>query len=302
MSAPSLLGRLFQLELWTVGICRRPVGDLIGGGVLDDVEWMSAGRSDSYLADPLPVSERPGDGFLAESFRYGDRGRIVHVDANTSAKREAIASAHHLSYPFVFADPPSGERLCVPESAEAGETRLYRMDGDSWTPAAVILSDVGLVDPTLFRHDDRYWLFATRAGAGMNRDLELYSSDSLAGPWAPHPKNPVRSDVSAARPAGPLIENELGLFRPAQDCTRTYGGGIAINRIERITETDYAETTVARLTPDPDGAWPDGVHTISAFGDRTLVDGKRLAFHPFAWWIKLRHKAAVRRRGGVPVV
>ena len=43
----------------------------------------------------------------------------------------------------------------------------------------------------------------------------------------------------------------------------------------RLTPDEYAEEPVARLEPDPRGPLPHGLHTLTAAGPVTLVDGKR---------------------------
>ena len=55
-----------------------------------------------------------------------------------------------------------------------------------------------------------------------------------------------------------------------------------MNRILRLTPDDFAEETAAVLGPDPSGPFPDGIHTLSAVGDVTLIDGKRHRFIPSA--------------------
>ena len=88
--------------------------------------------------------------------------------------------------------------------------------------------------------------------------------------------NPVRCDVRNARPAGPPFVHEGCLYRPAQDCSRSYGGAIVLNRIDVLTTEWFHETPMARIQPDPNGPYPDGTHTLSPLGPtQTLVDGKR---------------------------
>jgi hypothetical protein len=65
------------------------------------------------------------------------------------------------------------------------------------------------------------------------------------------------------------------LYRPAQDCSVTYGGAVVINRIERMTPEEFSEQVVTRLAPAADGPYPHGLHTLSSAGNVTLVDGKR---------------------------
>ena len=64
------------------------------------------------------------------------------------------------------------------------------------------------------------------------------------------------------------------LWRPGQDCSRTYGGRVALNRVTELSPERFAEETVKFIGPFK-GSWDKGMHTISAVGDVTLVDGKR---------------------------
>lgn len=65
------------------------------------------------------------------------------------------------------------------------------------------------------------------------------------------------------------------LLPAAQDCSRVYGGALAINRITRLMPDEFQEEVAAILRPDCAGPCPDGLHTLSAAGDFTLIDGKR---------------------------
>ena len=51
-----------------------------------------------------------------------------------------------------------------------------------------------------------------------------------------------------------------------------------INRVIRLTPTEFSEEQVASIELDADSSYPDGVHTISTVGNITLVDGKRVVF------------------------
>ena len=84
-------------------------------------------------------------------------------------------------------------------------------------------------------------------------------------------------------------------MRPAQDCSRTYGGAITFNRIVRLTPTAFEEEVVGRLAPEADGPYPDGLHTISSAGGVTIIDGKVLRFVLTGAWAKWRYRRALGR-------
>ncbi len=105
--------------------------------------------------------------------------------------------------------------------------------------------------------------------------LFVFHAADLHGPWMPHALNPVKCDLRSSRPAGtPFIGEDGALYRPAQDCSRVYGGAVAVNRVTRLTPHEFEEVITTHLRPDLEGPCPDGLHTLSAAGDLTLVDGK----------------------------
>jgi hypothetical protein len=68
------------------------------------------------------------------------------------------------------------------------------------------------------------------------------------------------------------------LIRPAQDCSKTSGGAVVLNVVDRLTEDSFNEHPLRQLLPDR--AYPHGIHTICPAGNHTLVDGKRWDVHP----------------------
>jgi hypothetical protein len=138
----------------------------------------------------------------------------------------------------------------------------------------VLIDGVRLVDATLYKAADRWWMFANSA-AGATRmfddELSLFHAEKLTGEWQPHAKNPVKSDARSSRPAGSLFVRDGALYRPAQVCVPRYGAGLAIQRVLKLTPQHYAERQVERLLADP-AAGLFGLHTMNRAGDLTVVD------------------------------
>ena len=102
-------------------------------------------------------------------------------------------------------------------------------------------------------------------------ELHLYHADSPLGPWTPHRRNPVKSDVRSSRPAGRLYRQADGLYRPAQDCSQRYGHSLVLNRVTRIDPDQYSEVEVSRILP----GWEESVlatHTCNRLDDLTVLD------------------------------
>ena len=108
-------------------------------------------------------------------------------------------------------------------------------------------------------------------GGARGDELNLYHADTPLGPWTPHKRNPVVSDVRHARPAGRPFKVGAFWYRPAQDCSLRYGYAIALRRIVRLDPNELVEEPATTLTPD----WDPKViatHTVNAVDGLTVID------------------------------
>ena len=235
---------------------------------------------DKFWADPHIIQR---DGvyhlFIEEFDRRGGRGHIAWLTideaGHCSAPQPIIRQPYHMSYPFVFAH--AGELYMVPETFENRTIELYRCTEfpRKWELHRTLMRDVVAFDPTLLNHSGRWWLFANiveNPGASYNDELFLFWADEPTScDWQPHDCNPIVSDVRRARSAGRIFSQDGKLYRPAQDCSGEYGQALAIQEIQTLTETQYAEREAAEIKP----TWSPKikcVHTLSQAGDLTAID------------------------------
>ncbi|HJR41099.1 MAG TPA: hypothetical protein VJ812_03370 [Gemmatimonadaceae bacterium] len=233
----------------------------------------------AFWADPFVVSR--GDRYYVFFEEWLDAAGKAHISCieidakgKASPPRKVLECDYHLSYPFTF--EWRGTQYMIPETGDNRTVELWRAVEfpDRWELDRVLMRDIYAVDATLEEIDGRWWMFANVApveGASTWDELHLFHADSPLGPWQPHRRNPVKSDVRSARPAGRLIRAGGDLYRPSQDCSASYGHGLVINRITRLDLEAFEEVEVARLHAN----WrPDltGMHTINAAGGMTVVD------------------------------
>jgi hypothetical protein len=285
--------RLLRRAEWNIGIVQQPVDRFHQSDTGLNVDWLPALSDHGFVADPFGIEK---DGSIHLFFEEYDqrlgKGVISHVELDggtvVSPIRRVLDLPVHLSYPYVFEH--DGHVYCLPETSGAREIALYQAVNfpHEWRKAAVLVDGIAAADATVFKFGGRWWLFCTDVDAGENLRLFIWHAPALFGPWRPHAANPVKTDIRSSRPAGRPFTRDGVLFRPAQDCSRTYGGGITLNRVTRITPEEFAEEPVTVIQPDPTGDYPDGIHTLSAAGDLTFVDGKRLVFRgiPRAAWVR----------------
>lgn len=290
-------GVLFRVD-WNVGIVHAPIHAFLQPSLRQDIRWLVNGRKNSFCADPFTESIGPGRTLSSEWFDYAsNRGWIVEMDLDangvvTSPPRPAIDNGLHMSYPYLFKH--KSQVYCTPENWQGRRVWLYVLDcrQRQWHPVAPIIEDFPAVDPTLLQHDGLWWLWCTHGEDEPNSKLFLWYAQDLLGPWRPHPQNPVKVDVRSSRPAGRPFHFAGNLYRPAQDCSRAYGGAITINRVTRVSVTEFCEEPAAHIEPW-DSRYPAGIHTLAGDGSLTVLDGMRMVLDLSLVPGRLAHK--VRR-------
>jgi hypothetical protein len=156
--------------------------------------------------------------------------------------------------------------------------------------------DLPLLDSTILKHNNKYWLFATMTGKDSNSKLYIYFSDKLLGPYTPHPCNPVKNSPNGSRPAGDFILIDGVIYRPSQNCANQYGESITINKIQILDEQHFAEEPYMEVCMNLSNYTSDKIltiHTINVIGDIIVVDGVRSTFSPKNQWKNfLRNRAS----------
>lgn len=302
-SGSGLITRLLEElveERWNIGLVDAPIASFLQGWPSAPIRWLPApggdgfvqGRSsgairrrhsprtDDFLADPCAAVRGDERVVLAERFDYRAARGTISLIRNLDRpipeiQHEIIPGRGHLSFPFVFSE--GAEIYCAPESAATRRLTLYRADPfpSRWVEDQVLIEGFPVVDPVIFEHEARWWLLCGNADDEDHTKLYGWHAEALRGPWLPHPLNPLKVDARSSRPAGAPFRHEGRLYRPAQDCSETYGGAVSLNLVEHLSLGSFSESTVARVDPDPDGPYPDGLHSLSEAGGVTVIDGKR---------------------------
>jgi len=231
---------------------------------------------DRFWADPCAIkdSERYYV-FIEEYLNRTGKGHISLFELDrkgvVSGPTTILERDYHLSYPFVF--EWNGDYYMVPETAANKTIELYRSTAFpfEWKLEKVLMTGVRATDATLAEVDGTWWMFASLAEHSIPDELYLFSAPSPLGPWTPHARNPVKSDVKGSRPAGGLFNWNGELYRPAQNSSGRYGYAISINRVTQLDQQGFREEQVSSILPN----WNRklvATHTISMAGDLTVVD------------------------------
>jgi hypothetical protein len=288
--------KLFCRDDWNIGIVAQPIEDLLEQGRLKNVTWLGPSQRGAYLADPIVLDPAAYCRCLAERFEYDGsaKGSIVRCDLGPDGQLSIVPfldAEYHLSYPFILHH--EARSYLIPETSEVGAILIYPVSADGKLgPPTRLLDGTHAVDATVIWSNQRWWLFCSEGSL----KLLAFHAETLDGPWMPHWLNPLKTDVTSSRPAGPLFELDGVLFRPAQDCSTTYGAAVVLHRIVELTPECFREECLGRIGPDLDGPYPDGCHTINVMGEHCLVDGKRTVFDPTWIFRGPAHARKVRAR------
>jgi hypothetical protein len=263
---------------WNIGVVNAPIAAVVEAGASQPISWFDL-RPGRFAADPFGIER---DGRLHVFFEdYGQRegrGTIAHTEllegGGWSPIDTVLDPGVHASYPYLVED--DGILYMLPETAAANELVLYQSTDfpHGWRRAATLLAGIPVVDASVVKFEDRWWMFGTLGNRGAAHNLFIWHAAALTGPWTPHKGNPVKTDARSARPGGTPYVVDGVLFRPAQDCSWTYGGGLTVCRVDHLRPDRFQETSVTSLRARPGSPQPDGLHTLSGVGRRTLVDGK----------------------------
>lgn len=270
------LSGLFFRDHWFCAIINSPIYKVALEKTNFDTDAVHNDKT-FLRADPFGIIHQGKPVILYERINPGKKGIIAGKFQNEESI--LLSNSTHYSYPFLFND--NGNIFCIPEQHELNRVDLYRLNVEkkSLEFDSALLHDISLADVSIVFHEQKYWMFCTdNSGNGANLRLLIFYSQSLKGEWKPHSLNPVKTSIKGARSAGtPFIHNGR-LYRPAQNCSKSYGGSVSVYRVVNLSETSFEEELIHEVLPSQFGSGYSGIHTISSLGDQTLIDLKKKVF------------------------
>lgn len=277
-------------ELWSIGIYtgRSPLRLSSAAGISNPVltarDVLDAPAR--FVADPFMILDK-GTWYMFFEVMNSETG-LGEIGLATSLnglqwdyRQIVLRERFHLSYPYVF--KWGRDFYMVPETLGAESVVLYKAIKfpACWARVAALIPGV-CADPSLFRFDGRWWMFACPRPS-FNDTLCLYYSDRLNRGWREHSGNPIiKGDASTARPAGRITRWRGRLIRFAQDCVPNYGTSVRAFEISQLSPTAYAEEEIAEspILTGGTASWnSSGMHNVdphpSGQGWLACVDGWR---------------------------
>ena len=272
-------GALFEKK-WKVSLAPLPaqaVPELFVQPTFPQAEsWrtLEPARGYTFYADPFFTPDPRG--ILVEALR-GSSGRGEIVLVTPDGPRTVSVAKGHMSYPSTI--ELDGHPYVVPEMAGWSPPKLFILDDGILKErrSLRIEGDPRIVDPTLFQHEGRIYLFGNIRSVGSNA-LYLWSAESIDSEFRLHPLSPLRVSPLGSRMAGSILSIGGRLLRLGQDFRFGYGDGIIAFEIEILTAQDYRERPLGALRFSD----RHGPHTLNLTDGEIVFDWYRDGFTPFA--------------------
>lgn len=202
-----------------------------------------------FVADPFVFFENGNWFMFFEALdNITNRGSIALATSTDGLHwtydRTVLSAGWHASYPLVL--KVGDNYYMIPDAFAQQAVYVFRAAHFpyNWQYVATIVSGRRFADPTIFWHNDTWWMFI---GNEYNNTCYLYYSDNLLSGWVEHPMSPiVANDAGKARPAGRAFVFDNGrVIRLAQKCDVRYGEQVRAFEVDVLTRTDYAEHELA---------------------------------------------------------
>ncbi|HRH70270.1 MAG TPA: hypothetical protein PLB89_12245 [Flavobacteriales bacterium] len=264
---------------WNIGVLHQPISSLLDEEASTNVRWLPSPSEGNHRMEPFGYTAL--DGQLNVLYRKKHRHKPIDEIARLRPKsdsvlkrsRSMLTTSASLHYPFVV-ERPDGAYAII-SYPHQDKTELFRVaDSNDRMDHVKTLMNRALTSPTLIHFEGLWWLLGTDPDAA-DSVLLAYHSQAMDGPFLPHPLNPLKVDSVGTRPAGTPFVHGTDLWRPALDTSDPSTVTIILNRVDTLTTRTFHESAGRRLTGFRGTVYSNGIRTISAMGDLTLIDGLR---------------------------
>ena len=267
------LYRRIEERKWTLGIAAFDPQIILDPSARLDVRWVKTENRDCWFADPFILDVTDTEFIvLVEEFPYSTRiGRIARlsIDRETftvRSKKTIIDTGSHLSFPAYFRR--GGKVYIYPENSRSGRLVLYEYDDATMTAKECgVLLHKAVADATVAEIGGRECIMATTCPEDNGSRLDIYSAEGSVL------LDSVEFPDATARNAGFLFKIGDRTFRPAQDCTKSYGEKVVIQEMT-LREGKPSFVPVREFKSD-NSTYPLAFHTFNVFdGKYVIVDAQ----------------------------
>ena len=257
---------------WTIGFLDNNMEEIVGGA-RPVVRPFFHNYKDRWFADPFVLDVDDNNIYLlVEEFILSNKK--AHISKLTIERKSykliksepILILDTHLSYPAIIR---KNKNIYVyPESGQSGKLILYKYDlqSNSLIEDRMIMNqDVGDATYTCLFGEDL--IFCTLPPKYNENELHICrkSDDGLF-----HDSEVIRFNDFSARMAGDFFKIGDKIYRPSQDCNKSYGNGTVIQEVS-YNNGKWHFKEVNRYS-SPINSYPVGIHTLNHYKGVVVVD------------------------------
>lgn len=266
----NFIRRFATSNKWNVGFIENSLEEILDGKTPLNIKWMKHNCKHSWFADPFILSADENYIYVLVEEFYDpiNRGRISKLTIDNESyvlKRidVVLELPSHLSFPAI---KRVGEKVYIyPENSASGKLILYEYDSVSNHCEPVeVLCDSPLTDAILTDVFGEERIYSTQLPTPNKNVLGLYQKQGLVSKYM--------FKTNTARNAGDWFTFENCIYRPAQDCSKTYGGAVIIQKV--IENGGNLSFVDVRRIESNNEIFNQGLHTFNYAYGISIVDAK----------------------------
>ena len=266
--------KVYRLE-WNIALVENTLEGLFQGEPLK-LKILQHSFKDRWFADPFILDIRDNKLYLLveEWMRRENKSRIAKltIDLNhflLESTDPVLELENILSFPAIYRE--NGKVFIYPEMAENGSSKIYEYNvKKNKVISSDLLSKRKIIDGIITDMFGESILFGTERPNSNGKQLNIYKKRNNGYELS----NQIYFQEDIARMAGDFFSFNGNIYRPAQDCNKTYGNGVVIQRcyeLDGILKMD----TVHRLY-STDRKYRFGFHTFNMY--QGIIIGDALHF------------------------
>lgn len=256
---------------WTLGFIEEPVENIVFGKSYS-VHWMRNPYRNRWFADPfiLDVTDNEIIVLVEEFYDPINRGRISKLIVDRLSYRlvkvvPILELPSHLSFPAI---KRVGEKVFIyPENGNASTLNLYEYNPvtDACKELRTLSNDP-LADAIWTDLFGEELIFSTHQPTHNGSELGVYRLDGNLFKES----GLISFPANTARNAGDWFKVGDKVYRPAQDCTKRYGGAVIL---QEVTKTDFGFNfkDVCRIEHTYK-SYKLGCHTFNNYNGLSVID------------------------------
>lgn len=277
---------------WNIGFIESSLNMILNSSSYRlPIQWLQHPYRDRFFADPF-ILKATDDiiEVLVEEFFYDKwKGNISLLTVSRKNyklinRKTVLEKETHLSFPYIYKE--GNQTYVIPENSQSGSLSIYEYNYNSQIlENPQIMIQAPIVDPVIIKVCDLYYLLCTSLDFDKDKDLLLYYSEKLTGPYKPFLGNPMKQDITSARPGGGFYNLDSNFYRCTQNSKTGYGASINICKVESIEKNRFEEEKTSCIMPD--SKYKYGLHTLDYKDGICVVDGLKYIYSPM---LKIKRK------------